>query len=127
MSPDGRGLALGAGGLFLGPPIVHWAHRETGKGFLSLAAGPLLAVVGSEIGGAAARDQVPDGFSRARAQILGAIIGAAAWVVLDASLLAYEEPRPSKPARAAPSGRPRVVPAASVGANGAALGLAGTF
>jgi hypothetical protein len=41
---------VAAGAIALGPPIVHWAHRETGSGFASLAVRVLVPGFGAVIG-----------------------------------------------------------------------------
>lgn len=91
----GAGAAfLIAGGLtqLLGPPIVHWAHRNVGRGFASLAFRTVLPAVGLLIGAAAgsghsSSDQVV-------AMFAGAALGDALAITLDLTWLARERPTP---------------------------------
>lgn len=94
-SSAGAGVAfLIAGGAtqLLGAPIVHWSHRNVGRGFLSLAFRTVLPALGLLIGAAAgsghsSSDQVVATFA-------GAAVGDAIAITLDLAWLAREQPRP---------------------------------
>lgn len=91
----GAGAALLiAGGLtqLLGPPIVHWAHRNVGRGFASLAFRTVLPAVGLLLGAAAGSDHSSS--DQVVAMFAGAALGDALAITLDLAWLARERPTP---------------------------------
>lgn len=75
----------GVVGYFFGGPIVHWAHGEVGRGFGSLGFRLGLPMAGGLLGGA-----LVGGEEGTIAPGVGAILGVAGAMVLDAAI-AYEQ------------------------------------
>jgi hypothetical protein len=112
---------------FLGTPIVHLANGRPLVSLLSVAmrAGvPIgMAQLGSVFrgGGGGATDFSCKRLSSCNEQALGLGLGAAAVVVVDAALLAYERPTPAVPKRAS------VLPTGFAQPGALSLGVTGSF
>jgi len=72
---------IAAGAVLLGPPIVHWAHREIGSGFASIAVRTLIPGFGAAIGVIAGR-------SDATTIYVGGGLGYLTAVTIDVALFA---------------------------------------
>jgi hypothetical protein len=108
------------GGLAFGGPIVHWAHGNVGKGFLSLGINASGGALGSMIG--AFLGEGPGG------GLLGGFAGGLAANIIDATVLAYEERAPSRyRAETRQPERPTLLPTIDIRSDRASLGFAGTF
>jgi hypothetical protein len=141
--PNGSTIALAAGGVYLGPAVVHWAHGNIGKGFISLGMGVGSTLVGAALGAALYQDKERDAACEQRVRekggmdlcgldttlegiAIGSLIGAATYLVVDTAALAYEsapEPKETTVARTSV----HVIPRVSVNANQASVGLGGVF
>lgn len=76
-------------------PTIHWANRKVGKGFLSLLMQPVAAGAGALL----AAD------SRKNATIVtAALVGYAAWAVVDIAVIAYKDAPARKPPESASLG-----------------------
>ena len=88
------GAALILGGYFLGPPIVHWAHGQVGRGFADLGirvgAPVVLGTVGYLVFTGGGSNGSYDALAGAVGILLGAGLGIVAAIVVDAAALAYE-------------------------------------
>ena len=123
-------VPLSVGLSTLGPPIVHWAHGNVGKGFMSLGmniGGIALGAVTTAAIGCAGRSCVSrymDG--HLIYGVLGGGLGLFAANIVDVAVLSYGK---RKPARDINVGwRPSfVVPTLAVQKEGVSLGLQGAF
>jgi hypothetical protein len=125
-------IPLAISGFMLGGPIVHWAHGNIGKGFISFGmnvGGPLL--VGATAAAATCATGACRGMFGGLAAILpgfiGGGIGLLAANIVDVTVLSYDERRPP---RATPvvGWRPiSLVPTLELGKERMALGLKGIF
>lgn len=117
----GFGVALAAGGLALGGPIVHWAHGEGNRGFLALGVNLGCTLVGGLLGAgvglAAGSDLAGLIFG-----VIGGGVGLLTGAVIDASVLAYQEAPPRRL-----GGGFRIAPDLRLGAGGGTVGVAGAF
>lgn len=122
---------LSLGGFTLGGPIVHWAHGNVSKGFMSL---------GLNIGGLALGYALGAGMACAvrceerlftvpgLGPVIGSGVGLLTASIIDATVLAYGPPEP--PRESARAGQRRslaLLPTLDIGKGRASLGLAGTF
>lgn len=89
-------LAAGALTYIIGPAIVHFAHHNIGQGFgsiLMLTLGPLmLGTVGSIATSAVEGSKHCDFWCPSTGTIIGLFAGLIAGPIIDAGLIAYEEP-----------------------------------
>jgi hypothetical protein len=123
---------VGAGGLFLGAPIVHFANARVGAGFGSLGLRVGMPTLGAMIGYAAAgpcHDQSGFGciFHGWGEAIVGGLIGMGGAIALDASVLAHGEREVEHPRE---TGLPRVTsvaPSFDPLSRTASVGMGGTF
>lgn len=82
----GTGLLVGGGVVqLIGGPIVHWSHRNVGRGFASLGLRIVLPALGVLLGFATRNEGV---------LILGSGAGSAVAIALDAAVLAREPEAP---------------------------------
>lgn len=89
----GSGAALILGGYLLGPPIVHWAHGQVGRGFADLGirvGAPLVLGTAGYLIFSGGGNGSSDGILGAVGIVLGAGLGIVAAIVVDAAALAYE-------------------------------------
>lgn len=86
----GAGAALILGGYFLGPPIVHWAHGQVGRGFADLGIRFGAPLVLGILGYAVLHKGNGDDVLGAVGAVVGVTLGIIAAIVIDASVLAYE-------------------------------------
>ncbi|MBI5529573.1 MAG: hypothetical protein HY897_24875 [Deltaproteobacteria bacterium] len=127
----GPAFVVGAAGIYLGPPTVHWAHGNAGKGFASLGVGVggamLFGMAGAFIkcSGDACEGE-SGGFGFGTGFLLGAAVSTAGYIIFDVGFLAYDEPRPD-PKRAAPTSSFRIVPKVWVAQNQTTFGVSGEF
>lgn len=121
-------FALGVTGMALGPPIVHMAYGNWGKGVGALAMNVALGTAGLFIGYGAMYGTRGD---RDRALDVGAPIGLTAGVLtavaIDAAFVAWDDPAPARVARRRAPPRAGVLPAVQVAPGQASLGLVGAF
>jgi hypothetical protein len=123
-SPVGTGLMIaGISGYALGPPIVHWAHGNIGKGFASLAMHGAIPASTTLVGFAAGCGGGDFG-----ACIVGTFIGWQVGILIpplvDGTLLAWDDADDAVDvAGARPSRGLRIAPVATPGG----IGVAGEF
>lgn len=102
------GVIIGAPGLLLGAPIVHWVHGNTGIGFASLGMRAGLAGGGLGIGaaiGAGIDAGVGHGTDGATVgSFVGLITGTLVAIILDTHYFAYEEKNVPVVVRIGPEG-----------------------
>jgi hypothetical protein len=117
-------LALaGLGGLLLAAPIVHFSHRNVGRGFLSLGARVAFPITGAAIGAAAEDCSRSSGELQVCTRVgmlLGGLVGVVTAVIVDASVLAHE-PDPE------PADGVRLTPGVALGSRSQSLILNGRF
>lgn len=122
------GIGVG-GGLLLGGPIVHFAHGNVAKGFLSLGINAAGGLAGGGIGFAAG---IPwagrEGEGMVYGALIGSLVGFTAANIIDATLLAYDR---GGSAGYGMTSKPRstlsLVPTADIRPGRASLGVMGTF
>jgi hypothetical protein len=134
---ESGGLALASLGTYVvGPPIVHFAHGNIGKGFgdlglrLGLPVGGALVGVGFAcvLGGCGGHGDFA-GYAAAFGGLVGGASGGVAAMIIDWALLSREPSRqaPREP-RDAGARRPvTLTPSVAVPPSGGALGLGGVF
>lgn len=127
-------MYLGLGGMLLGPPIVHWAHGNVGKGFISL--GVMVALpagagfLGSTIGGAGEHCESGDdmcGFGAGFGTYIGAIIGAIGAIVVDSALAVDEPKEKDQPPPQAKGPKFEITPTVFFSQERAGFGVVGMF
>jgi hypothetical protein len=118
----GIGVALGATGAVLGGPIVHWAHGHVARGFGSLGINLGMPLVGSLVGLGVGSTWS----ARVAAAGVGAAIGLVAALVLDVSLLAYDELPPAQ-TQARRTSRVVLLPDVQLSAGRTTFGVVGVF
>ncbi len=129
------GAVVVVGGYFLGPPIVHWAHGNVGRGFADLGirvGAPLLLGVGGYA--LFNSDRNSNEFAGAAGAAVGAVLGMIGAIVIDAAVLARESDdeddddamgaAPRRSARTPATFAPLIAPRAE---GGAIFGLSGTL
>jgi len=132
---DGGGAdlaILGLGAAALGPPIVHWAHGNVGKGFGSfglMMGGPIVGAIGGGViacAGDACKGEM-GGLGALAGMLIGGLVGGVASVAIDSSVLAYDTPKKdSFPARTEPSAL-RMTPTVALTQQQASVGVVGLF
>jgi hypothetical protein len=116
---------LGMGTFALVPPVIHLAHENAGGAGLSVALRLGLPLAGGLIGNAAANPK--DDWQPLIDIYLGALLGAVAASIVDASVLAYDA-RPLAPPSPKPDTKAfRVAPSVGALRGGLSAGLTGTF
>jgi hypothetical protein len=119
------GFLASFSGFAVGGPIVHWAHRNVGKGFASLGINVGAIGIGAGVGFVAAGGH--EGPSDIAAG-LGAGLGALTGLILDVSLLTYDPLPPAGNTSSVQHRRPPLLlPALDIRKDRASLGLIGTF
>jgi hypothetical protein len=126
------GLAAGGTGILLGGPIIHWAHGHTGKGFavLGLNVGATLVSAGLGVSLACAAGGCGSS-SQGIGFILGSSFGGAAGLIaamiVDVSVLSYEEaaPVPSFSSKRSPGWT--ILPDLKISRELTTLGVVGRF
>lgn len=118
--PDGGVVtALGLLGYELAPGIVHFVHRNPGRGFASFGVRLGMPLAGAVLGASLASNC--DGYNcEEDGAAVGLLLGMAGAIAIDASVFAYDDRRPQ-----ATRATPRVVPLASLQPGRAWLGLGG--
>lgn len=123
-------FAMSGATYLFGGPIVHWAHRNVGKGFGSLALrtfGPLgLAGLGCLAAGGPLGSGSGHGAACYVLGIGGAAVGAVTAITVDAAALAYDD-APRTPSAFQRLPQHAFAPTASVGPGWIAIGAAGSF
>jgi hypothetical protein len=101
----------------LGPGIVHFVHRNPGRGFASFGMRLGLPLAGAFVGASVSSNC--DGFlCEADGAAAGLLLGMAGAIAIDAAVFAYDDRRPRR-------ARAKLVPVASFVPGRAWLGLAG--
>jgi len=101
----------------LGPGIVHFVHRNPGRGFASFGMRLGLPLAGAFVGASVSSNC--DGFlCEADGAAAGLLLGMGGAIAIDAAVFAYDDRRPSR-------ARAKLVPVASFVPGRAWLGLAG--
>lgn len=125
-------LIIGAGGFYLGPPVIHWAHGNVGAGFVSLGigaggatvlgtAGAYLMCSGNRCDGEMGPLGALAGF------LLGAFVGSIVYVIVDSTFLAYDDP-PSPRLTTMPNFSPfKLTPQVWVNRDQTTFGFVGQF
>lgn len=109
---------LGVAGYEFAPGIVHFAHKNPGRGFASFGMRIGLPLAGGFIGASAASGC--DGFlCEAGGAAIGVLVGVGAAIAIDAAVFAYEDPKLSS------SPRVKLVPQLAFARGGAVFGLRG--
>jgi hypothetical protein len=123
---------LAIGGFTLGGPIVHWAHGNIGKGFISLGMNVGGAALGA--GTTAAVVCAPVGCNSEGGALLGFLagmvgggIGLLAANIVDVSVLSYGEHAPPRPAPVVGWRPISLVPTIDIQKERFSFGLRGTF
>ncbi len=115
---------VGLGGFVFGAPILHWVHGNVGKGFGSLGIRLALPAAAAGIGaaiGAGADQAARSGTSGATtAAVIGFLSGVVGASLLDALVLAYDDPPE-------PKQNVRILPVFAPAASGATFGVLGAF
>lgn len=105
---------LGAGGILLGGPVVHWAHGHVGRGFGSLALNVGLPLLTGAVG---------LGIAEGWGVLFTAPVGLLAALVIDIAVLSYED----RPATSARRRGPSLAPDVRFSSDGVAVGAVGVF
>ena len=133
-------FVLGPIPYLLGGPIVHFAHRQPGKGFGSLGLRVALPLALGGFGYAVSDDHCAKGLTdwqvlcdspAVRGAEIGALIGGVGAIVLDAAFLANEDVATSNKPSVTRSGRVErpfhVAPDLQIGRGKGSFGLRGSF
>ncbi len=123
--------SLAPAGIYLTAPIIHGAHRGSGRAAASLVLRLGLPFAGMMLSTAAARcDDRPSysGLCGLDAMARGALIGGVAAMVID-DVWAFDDAAPSPPLERAPRATPSssLTPTVSLSSSTAGLGVSGRF
>jgi hypothetical protein len=124
------GLSIGGGGFLLGGPVTHWVHGNVAKGFGSLGLNFGMPVVGGALGAGlvciSAGCDADQGIDIFLGVVVGGSLGLIASMILDVSVLSYEN-QPTKPviSRRAPGWK--IVPDLRITHEKTTFGFAGVF
>ena len=110
---------LGGFGYLFGGPVVHAVHGQGGVGAGSFLLRVGMPVMGAFLGCAIQGDSSGE-FSCLGGALVGFGLGALGAVVIDASLLAYEEPQENPK-------KPRILTMGHATRHGGQIGIAGSF
>jgi len=103
-SSDQKGVSANATGLVwfgllgyeLGPGVIHFVHKNPGRGFASMGVRLGLPLAGAIVGAAAASSCTGFACEEGGAG-LGIVLGMAGAIALDAAVFAYEDPQKPNP------------------------------
>lgn len=117
---DGAPFAVvGLLGYELGPGIVHFVHRNPGRGFASFGVRLAMPLTGAFLGASVSSNC--DGYQcESDGAAAGLLLGMAGAIAIDAAVFAYDDRRPR-----ATRARPRLMPLASLVPGRAWVGLGG--
>lgn len=118
----------GFGAIFLAPPVVHWAHGKTRKGFVSLGIGLGLGVVGSASGVLVACTVTEcEGLDKFGGILAGALSGGLIFLIVDSAFLAWDSPERTDAATPHNQRTFSVFPKIQMGPDSMVLGVGGYF
>lgn len=127
------GFMVSGTGFFLGGPIIHWAHGNTGKGFGALglnlgvpvAAGGLGVGLACAAGGCGGHGDA--GVGIALGLMIGGSVGLITSMIIDVTVLSYETKEPDASSIAKRSPRWTIVPDLTITRQKTTFGFAGVF